>query len=275
MSKVVITSINPGDPDYAFEEFVVLENNSSEKIYLDNWKIVWQEWPSQRKLHEYIFSNWKSKKRSFDQQEKIFIISGIGCNRFYHIGQLKHCQKAHWQIFTDTLKHICSVPFIKITLYDDKNVEIDHLFSHQFKDSAPSHPVIVIGHGGNSAWRELQEHLRDQQGFEVEAFETAPRASQTIPDVIVDLGSQANMAILVMTGEDELADGSRHPRLNVVQELGKFQERFGNNKTTILSEKGVTLPSNNSGIIYISFETGNIRACFGDIIAVIRREFKL
>ena len=73
MSKVVITSINPGDSDYAFEEFVVLENNSSEKIYLDNWKIVWQEWPSQRKLHEYIFSNWKSKKRSFDQQEKIFI----------------------------------------------------------------------------------------------------------------------------------------------------------------------------------------------------------
>ena len=154
-------------------------------------------------------------------------------------------------------------------------MEIDHLFSHQFKDSTPSHPVIVIGHGGNSAWRELQEHLRDQQGFEVEAFETAPRASQIIPDVIADLGSQANMAILVMTGEDELADGSRHPRLNVVQELGKFQERFGNNKTIILSEKGVTLPSNNSGIIYISFETGNIRACFGDIIAVIRREFEL
>ena len=275
MGKVVIASINPGDPDYAFEEFVVLENNSSEKICLDGWKIVWQEWPSQRKLHEYIFSNWKSKKHSFDPQEKMFIISGLACNKFYRMGESTRCPRAHWRIFTDSSKHICSVPHIKVTLYDDKNMEIDHLFSHQFKDSAPSHPVIVIGHGGNSAWRELQEHLRDQQGFEVEAFETAPRASQTIPDVIVDLGSQANMAILVMTGEDELADGSRHPRLNVVQELGKFQERFGNNKTIILSEKGVTLPSNNSGIIYISFETGNIRACFGDIIAVIRREFKL
>lgn len=40
MGKVVIASINPGDPDYAFEEFVVLENNSSEKICLDGWKIV-------------------------------------------------------------------------------------------------------------------------------------------------------------------------------------------------------------------------------------------
>ena len=274
MNNIVITSINPGDPDYTFEEFVVLENNSSEKICLDDWKIVWQEWPSQRILHEYTFSHWKSQ-RSFDPQEKMFIISGLACNQFYRVGKSRHCPKAHWKIFTDSSKHICSVPHIKVTLYDDKNMEIDHLFSHQFKDSTPSHPVIVIGHGGNSAWRELQEHLRDQQGFEVEAFETAPRASQIIPDVIADLGSQANMAILVMTGEDELADGSRHPRLNVVQELGKFQERFGNNKTIILSEKGVTLPSNNSGIIYISFETGNIRACFGDIIAVIRREFKL
>jgi Holliday junction resolvase len=274
MNNIVITSLNPGDPDYTFEEFVVLENNSLEKICLDGWKIVWQEWPSQRILHEYTFSHWKSQ-RSFDPQEKMFVISGLACDKFYRIGESRHCPKAHWKIFTDTLKHICSVPHIKVTLYNDKNEEIDHLFSHQFKDSLPSHPVIVIGHGGNPAWRELQEHLRDQQGFEVEAFETAPRTSQTIPDVIAGLGSQANMAILVMTGEDEMADGSRHPRLNVVQELGKFQERFGSNKTIILSEEGVTIPSNNSGIIYISFETGNIRSCFGDIVAAIRREFEL
>lgn len=274
MNDIVITSLNPGDPDYTFEEFVVLENNSLEKICLDGWKIVWQEWPSQRILHEYTFRHWKSQ-RSFDPQEKMFIISGLACDKFYRIGESRHCPKAHWKIFTDTLKHICSVPHIKVTLYNDKNVEIDHLFSHQFKDSLPSHPVIVIGHGGNPAWRELQEHLRDQQGFEVEAFETAPRTSQTIPDVIAGLGSQANMAILVMTGEDEMADGSRHPRLNVVQELGKFQERFGSNKTIILSEEGVTIPSNNSGIIYISFEGGNIRSCFGDIVAAIRREFEL
>lgn len=274
MSKVVITSINPGDPDYAFEEFVVLENNSSERICLDDWKLVWQEWPSQRKLHEYIFTGWNPQRRSFDYQEKIFVISGSGINKFYRTGESRYCLRAHWKFFTETSKHICSVPYIKVTLYDDKNREIAHLFSHQFKKLPSLEPVIVIGHGGNPVWRELRDHLRDQQGFEVEAFETAPRASQTIPDIIADLGSNANMAILVMTGEDEMADGSRHPRLNVVQELGKFQERFGNNKTIILSEKGVTLPSNNSGIIYIPFEAGNIRSSFGDIIAVIRREFQ-
>ncbi len=272
MSKVVITSINPGDPDYSFEEFVVLENISLEKIDLNNWKIVWHEWPSKRILHEYIFSKW-SPLRFFDPQEKIFIVSGIAHDKFYRMGELKSCPRAHWQIFTDSSKHICSVPHVKVTLYDDKNVEIDHLFSHQFKKSESSHPVIVIGHGGNTAWRELQEHLRDQQGFEVEAFETSSRVSKNIPDVIAGLGAQANMAILVMTGEDELSDGSRHPRLNVVQELGKFQEKFGNNRTVILVEKGTKVPSNNSGIVYIPFESGNIRSTFGDVVAVIRREF--
>ena len=274
MSTVVITSINPGDPDQAFEEFVVLENNSSEKIYLDDWKIVWQEWPSQRILHEYTFSHWKSH-RSFDPREKIVIISGLGSDKFYCIGKSEHCPKSHFEIFTYSSKHICSVPYIKVTLYNDKNIEVDHIFSHQCKTTVSSRPVIVIGHGGNPAWKVLQAHLRDQQGFDVEAFETVPRTSQTILDVIANLGSQANMAILVMTGEDEMKDGSRHPRLNVVQELGKFQERFGNNKTIILLEKGTNLPSNNSGIIYISFEAGNIQACFGDSIAVIRREFDL
>ena len=104
MGKVVIASINPGDPDYAFEEFVVLENNSSEKICLDGWKIVWQEWPSQRKLHECIFSNWKSKKHSFDPQEKMFIISGLACNKFYRMGESTRCPRAHWRIFTDISK---------------------------------------------------------------------------------------------------------------------------------------------------------------------------
>ena len=274
MYEVTITSINPGDPDYALEEFVVLENNSAQGIFLDNWRLVWQEWPSQRKLHEYRFINWYGR-RIFNCQEKIFLISGVGPDNFYHTGQKKFCPKAHTVLFTNTQKHICSVPYIKVTLYDDKNMEVDHLFSNQFRNSPSSQPVIVIGHGQNPAWEELCNHLRDKQKFEVEAFETASRTSKTIPDVIADLGSSANMAILVMTGEDEMADGSIYPRLNVVQELGKFQERFGYNKTIILKENGVTIPSNNSGIIYIPFEAGNIRSSFGDVVAAIRDEFKL
>ena len=83
------------------------------------------------------------------------------------------------------------------------------------------------------------------------------------------------MAILVLTGEDKTADGKTRARQNVIHELGKFQERFGNNKTIALVEKGVELPSNVSGIIYVGFEPGHIKSTYGDIMAMINREFSL
>ena len=75
--------------------------------------------------------------------------------------------------------------------------------------------------------------------------------------------------------EDETADGNIRARQNVIHELGKFQERFGNNKTIVLAEKGSELPSNISGIIYVGFEPGHIKATFGDIVAAINREVSL
>ena len=83
------------------------------------------------------------------------------------------------------------------------------------------------------------------------------------------------MAILVLTGEDETADGNMRARQNVIHELGKFQERFGSSKTIILVEKGVEVPSNISGVVRIDFERGQIKSTFGDIMAVIQREFML
>lgn len=271
---IKIDSINIGDSDMKYQEFVTIVNYSDREIYLDGWKVIWQEWPSQRELHKYFFTNWQGKYK-FDPREKIFLTSGIGINGFVKPGASKTCKIPHYVIYTDTEKHICTVPQIRVSLWDDKNNEIDHLFSHQYREMPSTRPAIVIGHGRNPSWRDLLEHLRDKQHFEVESFETEERANHTIPDVIKQLGSHANLAILVLTGEDEMKDGSKHPRLNVVQELGKFQERFGNNKTIILVETGVTIPSNNSGIVYISFEPGQIKSTFGDIVAVIRREFNL
>lgn len=273
-SLIKIESINIGDPDMKYQEFVTIVNSSDREVYLDGWKVIWQEWPSQRILHKYVFSGWRGEYK-FDPREKIFLTSGIGRDQFFDFSESEICSIPHHVIYTDTEKHICTAQQIRVSLWDDKNNEIDHLFSHQYKERPSTRPAIVIGHGRDPSWRDLLEHLRDKQNFEVEAFETEERAGHTIPDVIKQLGSHANLAILVLTGEDEMKDGSKHPRLNVIQELGKFQEHFGNNKTIILAEKDVIIPSNNAGIVYIPFEPGQIKSAFGDIIAVIRREFNL
>jgi predicted nucleotide-binding protein len=38
---------------------------------------------------------------------------------------------------------------------------------------------------------------------------------------------QARFAFLVMTAEDEQADGNHHARMNVIHEVGLFQGRLG------------------------------------------------
>jgi len=45
-------------------------------------------------------------------------------------------------------------------------------------------PIIFIGHGQSSAWKELYDHLRDKHGFEIEAYEIGARAGHTVRDIL-------------------------------------------------------------------------------------------
>lgn len=270
---VVIEAISIGHPDYQYQELIALANISTRRLSLNGWRLVWLELPTRRELHSDTF-NFR-KDSFFDPGEKLFVVSGIGDGRFLKARQSAHCPIAHWLVFTGSRKHICSVPHVKVTLYDENGIEVDNRYSIQGRHDRNCRPVIVIGHGGNSTWRDVKDFLHDKCGFEVEAFETDEQAGRAIPDVIASFGDKSNMAILVMTGEDKTADGNVRARQNVIHELGKFQERFNSNKTIILAESGVELPSNTSGIVHIKFESGQIKSTFGDIMAAINREFSL
>lgn len=270
---IIIETINVGHPDSLGEEFVALANMSAKRIHLNGWRLVWTDLQTSRELHNDLFQF--SPDAFFDPGEKLFLVSGVGNGSFRRARENTQCPVAHWLIFTGSRKHICSVPQVKVTLYDANGTEVDNRYSIQGRDEPKTKPAIVIGHGRSPAWREVKDYLHDQCGFEVESFESDPPAGKTIPDVIASLGNKSNMAVLVLTGEDETADGNIRARQNVIHELGKFQERFGNNKTIVLAEKGSELPSNISGIIYVGFEPGHIKATFGDIVAAINREFSL
>jgi predicted nucleotide-binding protein len=83
---------------------------------------------------------------------------------------------------------------------------------------------------------------------------------------------EACMAFLVMTGDDDHADGSKHARENVVHEAGLFQGRLGFNRAIILVEEGCAEFSNITGITQIRFPKGNIEAKFEEIRRVLERE---
>jgi predicted nucleotide-binding protein len=134
-------------------------------------------------------------------------------------------------------------------------------------------PVIFVGHGQSPLWRDVKDHLHDLHGYDVIAYESGSRAGHTIRDVIVDMLEKASFGILVMTGEDRYEDGSLGARPNVIHEIGLFQGRLGFTKAIVLLEEGTQEFSNLHGVNQIRFKKGNIREVFGDVLAVLRREF--
>ena len=80
-------------------------------------------------------------------------------------------------------------------------------------------------------------------------------------------------APLVLSAEDQMADGTFHARQNVIHETGLFQGRLGFSRAIVVREEGAEEFSNLSGIQEIRFGKGRIRETFGDVLAVLRREF--
>ena len=80
------------------------------------------------------------------------------------------------------------------------------------------------------------------------------------------------MAFLVMTAEDEQADGKLRARENVVHEAGLFQGKLGFEKAIVLLEDGCEEFSNIQGLGQIRFPKGNIKTAFEDIREVLERE---
>lgn len=140
--------------------------------------------------------------------------------------------------------------------------------------AAPPIPVVVfIGHGRSSDWRDIKDHLRDSHHYTIEAYEVGSRAGHSIRDVLSTMMESSTFALLVMTAEDETADGDARPRQNVVHEAGLFQGRLGFNRAIAVVENGVEVFSNLDGVQQIRYDKGNVKSTFGEILATLRREF--
>ena len=134
-------------------------------------------------------------------------------------------------------------------------------------------PKVFIGHGRSPQWRNLKDHLHEQHGYEVVAYEVGARAGHTIRDILDDMLGKSSFAVLVMSAEDKDADGKFHARANVIHELGLFQGKLGFSRAVVLLEGGTEEFSNIHGIQQIRYGSNNIRETYGDILATLRREF--
>jgi predicted nucleotide-binding protein len=131
---------------------------------------------------------------------------------------------------------------------------------------------MFVGHGGSPQWRELKDYVQDSCGVPVDEFNRVPAAGFTTIARLNEMLDSAAMAFLVMTAEDEMADGSNVARGNVIHEVGLFQGRLGFEKAIVMLEEGCEEFSNIHGLIQVRYPKGNISAKFHEVRALLERE---
>lgn len=131
---------------------------------------------------------------------------------------------------------------------------------------------VFIGHGRSAVWRDLKDFVQDRLKLPWDEFNRVPVAGIANLTRLNEMLEAAAMAFLVLTAEDELADGTTVARQNVVHEAGLFQGRLGFTKAIILLEEGCAEFSNIHGIGQIRFPKGNISAAFEEVRRVLERE---
>lgn len=131
---------------------------------------------------------------------------------------------------------------------------------------------VFIGHGGNS-----NEYLKlavwlTKCGLEWEVFTTEPTAGLSTKERLLQMLDNAQMAFLLMTPEDETANGAMMARANVTHEVGLFQGRLGWTKAIVLLEDGCEEFSNIEGLGQVRYPKGNLDAALEEIRQVLIRE---
>lgn len=131
---------------------------------------------------------------------------------------------------------------------------------------------IFVGHGRAQAWRELKDFLQERLGLRWNEFNRVSAAGVPTALRLGELMDDSAFALLVLTAEDETADGEMQARMNVIHEVGLFQGRLGFSKAIVVLEEGCAEFSNIAGLGQIRFPKGRISAAFEEIRQVLERE---
>ncbi len=130
---------------------------------------------------------------------------------------------------------------------------------------------IFISHGHAELLKyQLKDFLENKLKREVVILSEQPNKGLTVVEKLELASERCDKAIILLTKDDEMADGNKRGRQNVIHEIGFFQGKYGRNNVVLLCEKGVELFSNISGIVYIHFD----REHFSEVFESLREELQ-
>lgn len=158
--------------------------------------------------------------------------------------------------------------FHDLTAQHNPNTEV----ATQRKKTTTNAPCIFIGHGRSKLWARVKMFLEDDLHIRTVTYESESRVGESIVPVLGKMLDEATFAVLILTAEDETADGELHARQNVIHEAGLFQGRLGFKKAVLLKQDGLEGFTNVDGLQYIPFIGDSIEQTFYELHRVVKRE---
>ena len=209
--------------------------------------------------NEYSFKQWVLEVEGIlvnffgENSRQIKIFKSTFYGRVYRQGEGSDYRRRHIGDIKATLNAILS----EIVTFGLPETE---------EATTSSKPKTFIAHGGKTQALEKLESFLDALGIEPLIVEEQAIEGRLTESQVEHYLQQADCGIVLATqgGITDVKSGTKHPRLNVIDELGRMRNAYPN-KTILLLERGTQLPSNVSGIVRISFTQNNIEKAFTKI----------
>lgn len=144
-----------------------------------------------------------------------------------------------------------------------KNVIRDDLSAGKSAQHLYTPSSVFLVHGHNDAIREMSARLLERLGLRAIILSEQASSSDTIIEKL-ERYADVHFAVVLMTADD--VGGKKNPdgksplqdraRQNVVLELGYFMGKISRKRVCVLYEKGVELPSDYYGVVYIEIDNG-------------------
>ncbi|MFT3831342.1 MAG: nucleotide-binding protein [Opitutaceae bacterium] len=123
---------------------------------------------------------------------------------------------------------------------------------------------VFIVHGHDDLMKTTTARFIEKLGLEPIILHEQPNGGRTIIEKFLEY-SDVGFAIVLLAGDDKGGLASASPesfrlraRQNVIFELGYFIARLGRSRVVALHQEGVEIPSDYSGVLFVSFDKGGI-----------------
>lgn len=115
---------------------------------------------------------------------------------------------------------------------------------------------IFIVHGHDNEPKEAVARFLSSLGYEPVILHEQANKGRTIIQKFREEASDVGFAIVLMSADDQMADGKLRARQNVILELGFFLGKLGPDRVAAIVKGQVERPSDFDGVVYISFNEG-------------------